>query len=194
MAGECGAGIFPPSRRQNTIRTALRPESAVFRSLPPLVQRAREQLTRGKRGFYVCTCAWGKRTRRMAREMDGAGPGALGCRGYDAFGPFSLPGDTGRETTRRTRPQSGQGIHSRHCEPGRAPRPIRPGTAHLAHAKKVRRRTATDPFGMLFRIRCSHWARAWAAFFRPRDGAAFWAVFRLPAPVWAFPCPARISR
>lgn len=81
MAGECGAGIFPPSRRQNTIRTALRPESAVFRSLPPLVQRAREQLTRGKRGFYVCTCAWGKRNRRMAREMDGAGPGGLGLPG-----------------------------------------------------------------------------------------------------------------
>ncbi len=81
MAGECGAGIFPPSRRQNTIRTALRPESAVFRSLPPLVQRAREQLTRGKRGFYVCTCAWGKRNRPHGAGDGRRWAGGLGLPG-----------------------------------------------------------------------------------------------------------------
>ena len=81
MAGECGAGIFLPSRRQNTIRTALRPESAVFRFLPPLVQRAREQLTRGKRGFCVCTRAWGKRNRPHGAGDGRRWAGGLGLPG-----------------------------------------------------------------------------------------------------------------
>ena len=54
--------------------------------------------------------------------------------------------------------------------------------------------TATDPFWYAFQDTLLSLGAGLAAFFRPRDGAAFWAVFRLPAPVWAFPCPARISR